>query len=265
LASGSVWLCREVLGVSGLADWGWRLPFLLGLVVAVFGLWLRREIPETISAEEVAQNKEPIGAVVRRYWADLLSIIGVVTGANVALYLVFFFAGSVASEKDARTPVEALTTLALVFMLPFIPLGGWWSDRRGRRPVSLATNLAILLMGLPVLSLCFAFTPWPGGPALSPTTAFLVGQLAMAVPVGLVYGVQGAMVAELLPKGVRCMVFSVAYGLAMALFAGSAPMISEWMIHRRGWTFGPLVYMALWSIIALISVLRARETHRAAL
>jgi MFS transporter, MHS family, proline/betaine transporter len=91
-----------------------------------------------------------------------------------------------------------------------------------------------------------------------------VGQLAMAVPVGLVYGVQGAMVAELLPKGVRCMVFSVAYSLAMALFAGTVPMLSVWMI-KRGLTFGPVVYLTGWSVIAIVAILRAGETYRAAL
>ena len=147
-------------------------------------------------------------------------------------------------------------------MLPFILLGGYWSDRSGRKKVSLWSNGAILLLGPSSLALCLASRLWPQGPLLDPPLAFLVGQLLMAVPIGLVYGVQGAMVAELLPKEVRCLVFSVAYSLAMALFAGSAPMFAQWMIQIKGWSQGPLWYMTLWIVLALICVQLSRETSR---
>jgi MHS family proline/betaine transporter-like MFS transporter len=262
LSSGAVWLTRGLLGERALAEWGWRIPFLLGFGVAVFGMWLRRHIPETMAAGESGRTHDDVLAVMKRHWRDLCSIIGVVTGANVALYLVFVFAVDVTSQAHRQVPVEALNTIALVVMLPFIVLGGWWSDRSGRRVVSLWANGAILVLTIPVMALCLAASAWPGGPALEPATAFLIGQLLMAVPIGLVYGVQGAMSAELLPKPVRCLVFSIAYSLAMALFAGSSPMLAEWMLHRVGWSHGPALYMAVWVLVAMVCVFRARETHR---
>lgn len=262
LSSSVVWLTHETLSPAALADWGWRLPFLTGLLVAGFGLWLRWRIPETLETGSDAPPALPLAAALARYWRELGTIIGIVTGANVALYLVFFFAVDVAVKQTADVPIEALNTVALVFMLPFIPLGGWWSDRRGRRPVSLAANSAMLLLAVPVLALCFSFRLWPGGPAIDPATAFLTGQLLMSVTIGLILGVQGAMVAELLPRKVRCTVFSVAYSLAMALFAGSAPLLAEWMLNVRGWTAGPAVYMGFWLIVAIFAVTKARETFR---
>ncbi len=262
LASGAVWFTRNVLGDQALADWGWRLPFLMGFGVALFGVWLRRHIPETLEAADTHKRHDDLIVVVKRHWRDLGSIIGVVTGANVALYLVFVFAVDVTSQAHRQIPVEALNTIALVVMLPFIVLGGWWSDRSGRRIVSLWANGAILILTVPVMSLCLAARLWPGGPPLVPATAFLAGQLLMAIPIGLVYGVQGAMAAELLPKPVRCLVFSIAYSLAMALFAGSSPMLAEWMLHRHGWPHGPALYMAAWVMVAMVCVFRSRETHR---
>ena len=264
LSSGAVWLTRTLVGHDALATWGWRLPFIMGLAVAVFGLWLRRHIPET-KADDAGQPAAPLATVFARHWRQLASIIGIVTGANVALYLVFVFALDVAAQRAAQVPTEALNTVALVVMLPFIALGGWWSDRRGRRPASIVTNAAMVLLAVPTLSLCFGFELWPGGPGLEPAAAFLAGQLLMAVPIGLVYGVQGAMVAELLPQEVRCTVFSVAYSLAMALFAGSSPLIAEWMLHRVQWSAGPAVYLIVWAMIAVVSVVRSRETYRVAL
>lgn len=262
LSSGAVWFTRWMFGDAALADWGWRLPFLMGFGVTLFGIWLRRHIPETMAGADAGRPLDAVVDVVKRHWRDLTNIIGVVTGANVALYLVFVFAVDVTSQAHRQVPVEAINTIALVAMLPFIVLGGWWSDRSGRRIVSLWANGAILVLTIPVMSLCLAACLWPGGPVLEPATAFLTGQVLMAVPIGLVYGVQGAMAAELLPKPVRCLVFSIAYSLAMALFAGSSPMISEWMLHRHGWLHGPAVYMAVWMLVAMFCVFRSRETCR---
>jgi MFS transporter, MHS family, proline/betaine transporter len=260
-SSAAVWATHATLGTETLSTWGWRIPFLLGLVVAIFGLWLRQCLPETIDTAE-ARDAEPIATVLRNYWKDLAKIIGIVTGANVTLYLVFVFAVDVAARRASGLPAEAINSIALVVTLPCIALGGWWSDIKGRRPVSIITNAIILVLGIPALSLCFNFELWPGGPQFAPATAFLTGQILMAIPMGLVFGVQGAMVAELLPKGVRCMVFSVAYSLAMALFAGSSPVIAEWLMNRQGWSLGPAAYMLIWVFIAIISVKCARETYR---
>ena len=262
LASALVWLIHALVGDEAMAAWGWRLPFLIGLGVALFGLWLRRQIPETLELAELAPTPEPLVATLAKYWRDLATIIGIVTGANVMLYVVFFYALDLAREQAPGVPFEALNTLSLVIMLPFVALGGWWSDRSGRKQVSLKVNVAMLVLAVPVLSLCLSFRLWPGGPALEPWLAFVLGQLPMAVAIGLLLGVQGVMVAELLPKGVRCTVFAVAYSLAMALFAGSAPHITEWLLKVQRWELGPALYVIFWLLLALLAISGARETFR---
>lgn len=259
LASGTVCLTRLAVGDAALAVWGWRIPFLFGLLVAMFGFWLREKIPETMEERELEQPADSIVQVLSRHWGDLLEIIGIVTGANVTMYMVFVFA--VGKSAD-QVPAEAINTAAIVAMLPFILIGGSWSDRIGRRPVSILTNAGMIVLACPALSLCLTFTVCGSTLGLSESTAFLIGQIAMAIPIGLVYGVQGAMVAELVPKNVRCIVFSVAYSLAMALFAGSAPLIAEWMLNVAHLSQGPGWYMVAWLVIAVICVVRARETHR---
>jgi hypothetical protein len=68
------------------------------------------------------------------------------------------------------------------------------------------------------------------------------------------------MVAELLPKDVRCTVFSVAYSLAMALFAGTSPMVAAWMIHLTNNALLPALYIIFWVLLAVISIVRSPET-----
>ena len=95
---------------------------------------------------------------------------------------------------------------------------------------------------------------------MGPTLAFLLGQLAMAAPMGIVFGLQGVMISEMLPKEVRCTVFSVSYSLAMGLFAGTAPMVAEWMLKSKAWELGPAFYMVIWLAIGLWSIGRCEET-----
>lgn len=156
--------------------------------------------------------------------------------------------------------MEEMNTIGLALTIPSTVLGGWLSDRIGRKRVSLVTNLAMAALAFPVFSLSVWFSPWSGGPSPGPTAAFLIGQVLMAVPMGVVFGVQGVMIAEMLPRDVRCTVFSVSYSLAMGMFAGTAPMVAEWMLKREGWALGPSFYMVGWLAVAIYCISRSQET-----
>jgi MHS family proline/betaine transporter-like MFS transporter len=265
LSSMAVWIVRSVVGDDELAAWGWRIPFLLGLVVMVFGIVIRTRIPETLQGDkDPGEGKIHTFVALRTHWLELTQAIGIVTGANVVLYLIFMFVLHVAAEAGA-SHVEEINTIGLAVTIPATVLGGWLSDRFGRKRVSFVTNLAMLVLAVPAFSLSIWFAPWPGGPSPGPTAAFMVGQLLMAVPMGLVFGVQGIMISEMLPREVRCTVFSVAYSLAMDLFAGTAPMVAEWMLKRENWHLGPALYVVGWLALALCFISRRRETAYTAL
>jgi len=265
LSSMAVWLVRSLVGHDELATWGWRIPFLAGLFIMIFGVVIRTKIPETLHEEAFhGERKMHVIAALRNYWRELIQAIGIVTGANVVLYLIFVFVLHVAAENGASS-VEEMNTIGLAVTIPATVLGGWLSDRFGRKRVSLITNLAMAICAIPAFSLSVWFALWPGGPSLGPTVAFLLGQLLMAVPMGLVFGVQGVMISEMLPRDVRCTVFSVSYSLAMGLFAGTAPMVAEWMLMRANWHLGPAFYMVGWLALALWCISRRRETAYTAL
>ncbi len=259
-SSMAVWMVRSLLGVEALAAWGWRIPFLFGLVVMIFGLAIRTRIPETLFQDGPhAGGKLQAFEALWAHWGELVQAIGIVTGANVVLYLIFVFVLHLATEAGASY-VEEMNTIGLALTIPGTVLGGWLSDLFGRKSVSLITNFAMVVCAVPAFSLCVWFSPWPGGPSPGPTAAFLIGQLLVAVPMGIVFGVQGVMISEMLPREVRCTVFSVAYSLAMGLFAGTAPMVAEWMLKRENWHLGPAFYMVGWLTVALWCISRRQET-----
>jgi len=260
LSSMAVWLVRSLVGHDALAVWGWRIPFLLGLVVMIFGVVIRTKIPETLcEAGSNDQGKIRAFAALRDHWRVLLQAIGIVTGANVVLYLIFVFVIHMSTEAGA-SHIEEMNTIALGVTIPCTALGGWLSDCFGRKRVSFVCNLAMAVLAVPAFSLCAWSEPWPGGPSPGATAAFLMGQLLMAVPMGIVFGVQGVMISEMLPKEVRCTVFSVSYSLAMGLFAGTAPLVAEWMLKRGNWDLGPALYMVGWLTVALWSISCRQET-----
>lgn len=265
LSAASVWLVRSLVGHDALAAWGWRIPFLLGLVVMLFGLAIRTRIPETLY-EDVpdVQGKMRAFGALQAHWRKLVQAIGIVTGANVVLYLIFVFVLHTAMEAGA-SHIEEMNTIGLAVTIPCTVLGGWLSDRFGRKRVSLMTNMAMAVFAIPAFSMSAWFAPWPGGPSPGPTVAFLIGQLVMAVPMGVVFGVQGVMISEMLPRDVRCTVFSVSYSLAMGLFAGTAPMVAEWMLKRENWHLGPAFYMVAWLVVSLWCISRSQETAHKAL
>jgi MHS family proline/betaine transporter-like MFS transporter len=259
-SSMAVWLVRSLVGPEALAAWGWRIPFLFGLVVMIFGLAIRTRIPETLFQDGPHDEGKMLAfTALWAHWRELVQAIGIVTGANVVLYLIFVFVLHSAAEAGA-SHIEEMNTIGLAITIPGTVLGGWLSDHFGRRSVSLITNLAMVVCAVPAFSLCVWFAPWPGGPSPGPTAAFLIGQLLMAVPMGVVFGVQGVMISEMLPREVRCTVFSVAYSLAMGLFAGTAPIVAEWMLKRENWHLGPAFYMVGWLLVALWCISRCQET-----
>jgi len=265
LSSMAVWLVRSLVGHDALAAWGWRIPFLMGLVVMLFGVIIRTRIPETLHEDErQGESKMHAFATLQSHWRELVQAICIVTGANVVLYLMFVFVIQTAVEAGG-SHLEMMNTIGLAVTIPATVLGGWLSDRFGRKRVSFITNLAMAVLVVPAFSLSVWFAPWPGGPSPGPTAAFLIGQLLMAVPMGLVFGVQGVMISEMLPRSVRCTVFSVSYSLAMGLFAGTAPMVAEWMLKREDWQLGPAFYMVGWLALAVWFISRRRETAHTAL
>ncbi len=263
LASGAAWSTRMILGDAVLADWGWRIPFLFGIIVAFFGAMIRRSIPETKDIHSecyVSTGEKTVLVVLKKYWKDIVKIIGIVTGANVALYIVFVYAVDFSIDRLGSSNVEIMNSIGLAITIPTTVIGGWLSDKYGRKKISLITNLFIIIISIPVLYMCLFFDSTFMDANIGYQYIFLAGQILMAIPIGLVLGVQGAMVAELLPKDVRCTVFSVAYSLAMALFASTSPMVAAWMLHLTNDAILPALYIMLWVVIAVICIVRSPET-----
>ncbi len=265
LGSATDWILTAQLTSAQFSDWGWRLPFLLGLPIGALGLWLRAHLPETMEAQSPSQTSDSgFETIFTHHWRALIQIVGIVTGASLVFYVLFVWAvdrGQVL-VKDG-TSIQGANTLNLALLVVWMIVGGWISDRVGRRVVSIFCTAALLLVLIPCTLLLMgdqgtisAFFP---GRTFDATT-FLLAQAVLGVPIGLILGVQGAMIVELTPRELRCRMFSLAYSFAMAFLAGTAPFVATLLCDQFGWLAGPGVYCSLFCAWAFTALWFTHET-----
>ena len=257
LGSLTAWGVTAALGAEGAATWGWRIPFVASVMFCIGGWLLRRGISES---ELVAKAKGERVPVLRSLRADVRPIVqtfGIVAMTNAAYYLAFTFAVDTrksAPGADAAAFLRA-NTVALIVVLLSKPLGGWLSDRVGRRT---------LMMGLTAVTMALVY------PALwlmlhGAAGEFLVGQVMLAVPLGMALGLQGAMVCEIFPLRSRVTSMSLAYSITLALAGGMAPLVSTWLIEQTGSPLTPAYYILMYGVIGLLIMAPMAETNERSL
>lgn len=252
------------VGEEAMASWGWRLPFLLGALVALLGLWMRRAMPETLPPEADAPPvrnlldlTDAIGWRLRQVagqWPLVLEVIALVSFANVIFYLAFVYLVDLTGVQLGNSAAaNSVATVMQTIGLPFVLLGGALADRWGLIRVNRWGNL-LLVVVMPAGLLI-----GQQGSLVSLATALAL----LLLPLMATMGAQGALGVAMLPLRQRCAVFSIAYSLAMALFAGTAPLVATWLFDRQHWPWATPLYALLYGVLALWAVQVIRERLRA--
>jgi metabolite-proton symporter len=243
-------------------SWGWRVPFLLGIVLLGVGLFIRLQVLESPLFAKLRDRKRQSGVpffeLLRRYPRNVVLAIGARVAENGAFYIytVFVLTYATATLGVDRTAILNLVLLASAVQFFAIPLLGRLSDSVGRRPVYLAGAAGTAAFAFPFFWLVDTGSVVLIGLAI---TAGLVIQAAMYAP-------QAAFFSELFGTEVRYTGASVGYQLASPLAGGLAPLISTALLQWSGGQPWPIaVYMIALSTITLVAVWLAAETHRAVL
>ena len=255
--SGAAWLVNVSLPPDQVATWGWRIPFVGSVVFLIIGYLLRRGITETAEGLKAAAAKPPLLPSLLADWLPIVQTFGIVAMTNAAYYLTFTYA--VERRKSLATASGELfllaNTLSLVVVLVSKPLGGWLSDKVGRRKLMMTLTVAVMAFIYVSLQMMLY-----GAPA-----SFILGQMLLAVPIGMALGLQGAMVVEIFPLRTRVTSMSFAYSITLALAGGSAPLVSSWLVETLGHPLAPAYYIMLYGAIGLAIMWPMRETNTRAL
>ena len=257
LAAGVLALMAALQSEADFLSWGWRVPFLLSVVLVAVGWYIRNRVAESDTFEEAlaeaeAPPKLPALDVLRERPMAVLLGSGLRVGENISYYILTAFSLTYLVDVSGESRGLALNALLIGAAVQFfaIPWFGHLSDRFGRRWV-----YAFGAFGL--VGWSFAMFPLL---ASGSNTAIVLAIVVGLVLHGAMYGPQAAMIAELFPTRIRYSGASIAYQLT-AIFAGSlAPIIAVWMYKEYGSAVPVAIYVAIACLISGVSALLARET-----
>lgn len=258
LQSGSQFLATLAAGIVGsflaavlspeaLAEWGWRVAFLLGGLIIPVGLIIRRSLPETM---HVATAGEPPHE--GDHWRTALLGLLVLGSATISTYVILSLAtyAQATLHMSARWAFLAALSIGVAGSLG-APIGGALSDRIGRKPVMIAGMVPLTLAGVPAF---LALNATHSGVVL------LALSFAMAFLLAFFAGVMIMALSELLPPKIRSGAMAIVYAVAIAVFGGSTQYITVWLTDRLQNPLAPGYYMTVALCIGIVAVVRLRES-----
>jgi MFS family permease len=236
------------LSEEQLYAWGWRLPFLLGIVIAPVALYIRRQLPETI---QPAETHGSAGAILGELWrqharAVLMGVL-VICGGTVATY-VFTYMTTFAITTLHLSPAvgTTLTTMGYVAQLAG-GVAGVWADRFGRKTLLVASRLVFAAAIYPA----FLILTSPESSLMALFVTYMAISAVFAMGIAPLY----AFLLEAFPKAVRSSGLSILYALGTTIFGGTTQFVVAWLIERTGSPMVPAWYMLATTIAAIIGVL----------
>jgi MFS transporter, MHS family, alpha-ketoglutarate permease len=217
-------LQKVLLTEAQLQDWGWRIPFVIGAILSVVALYLRKNLDETHAFE--AHQKEPEEKkgtirVLMQYPKAVLIVVGLTLGGTLAFYtyttyMQKFLVNTVHLTKGESTLISFLSLLIFALLQPVF---GALSDKTGRRPLLIGFGVLGTLCTVPLLTaLSHTHSQW---------TAFFLLLAALIIVSGYT-SINAVVKAELFPAEIRALGVGLPYALTVAIFGGTAEYIALW-------------------------------------
>jgi len=244
------------LSESQLHSWGWRVPFLAGFVVVVFGLWIRSGLRESEVFEKEKKEgrtaKAPVREAIRTKPGRIVHVMALVMGMAVGIYTLFVWWPTYLT-KIIPHPIEhalLVNSISMFVMLMLIPVMGHLSDKVGRKRVLGGSFLAMAAVVYPIF-------------VLTDHSAFVGALLCQLVLAVIMAGIQGTVpstMVEMFPTRTRFSGVAMGYNVAFALFGGTAPVVSTWLIkHTNHDLTAPAYYVIGANLVSFVAVLLLRH------
>jgi len=247
LATGTAALTTKLIPQPALSDWGWRIPFLFGALLSLFGVYVRRRLPETPAFEAAERKHEivrnPLLAAIREFPRESL-LVFVMQASTVQFYIWTVFLPSYAHLAGNLPISDGLLggTIALAVYTVGIPIFAKISDRIGRKPMLYANAIGFLVLVWPMLILL----------RNGDFTTFLIVDLIGILLISASNSALPAVLCELFPTRVRTSGIGLPYAICSAIFGGTAPLIAAGLIAAKMDWGVPVYIMAICAVTILV-------------
>jgi MFS family permease len=250
LSTGVFKLFTGVSG-SGLETWGWRVPFLLSIVLVAIGLYVRLRVLESPVFAELRRTNAvvrlPVWEAIRRYPREILCAALVRMSEQAPFYLFITFVLTYGTKKLGLSQNSLLTDtmVAAAIGLVSVPLFGWLSDRIGRRR----------MYGLGVAATALYAFPYYGLLDTKVSGLVLLGIVVSLIVHDMQYGPQAALIAETFDSQVRYSAAGIGYHLASVIAGGPAPLIAAAILQDTGSSTWISVYIIGCAAVSMTALL----------
>lgn len=251
VAGSMILILSQSMPNSAFMDWGWRLPFLLALPLALFGVWIRSrtEESEAFKKAQSGQTKEfsPIREAFRENKLRMLQVIFVMGLTAMGFYFLsaYFVSYVQTTGKLSREQSLMVNAAALALYAILLPIGGRLGDRFGRKPMLIAGSASLALLSIPSFMLVTS-----GSLPLA-----LLGQSIFVVALCVYGGGCYTFFVEIFTTNTRFTSAAVSYNGAYAIFGGTAPLIGTALVGATGVPHAPGLYMAAAAGVVLLLIL----------
>lgn len=232
-----------VLPPEQLAAWGWRVPFLLSLVLIPVAFYIRRSLPETHEGSRDQTGAQIVGSVFGKH--RRLLVLGILISASTAVasqvgnYMVTY-AVQVLKLAPALAQGPVLTGGIMTFL--FALLGGWLCDRYGRKVTNTLPRVALLVLIVPMFL-------WLSG---APSALTLLGVSAVLAALTAIFGAAGLVtVPELMPIAIRSTGLSLVYAISTSVFGGTTQFVVTWLLAVTHNPLAPAYYVMVISALSV--------------
>jgi MFS family permease len=277
MSLGVILLTRNAVGEEAFAAWGWRIPFLISIILVALSLYIRYSLRESPMYAKLKQKggisknpiKESFGNSYNLSYV-LLALFGATMGQGVVWYTGQFYALFYLQRIFGVDLVHSnlIIGAALLIGTPLFVYFGNLSDKIGRKPIMLWGMVLAVLLYYPIYGLMAAFAPEDTGqPFLFPYMGYSPVMLSILVLiqvvfVTMVYGPIAAFLVELFPTKIRYTSMSLPYHIGNGVFGGLVPIIGLSLLTRTGNNYAGLWYpMIVAAVCAVICYLRVPETY----
>lgn len=256
--SGLIGLLLALLITPGATDsWGWRVPFLLGILIAPVGYYIRRNLDETMDAEQAHETMGGVlSDVLANHWQKIVLCILLISGATISQYFFLYtttYAINTLHYGQGWAMAASLATAVsgTIFSL----VGGALADRYGVKTIAIIPRLIVTLLLYPALVLVIS----SGSPLVFVLVAAgLMTLHAMSSGAGII------LIPMIFPSAVRTAGLSIAYALGVTIFGGTAQIVFTWIISATGDKLSWVWYVIIMSVISVLGTMAIKvpETLR---